>query len=276
MFSKQVILDVIDSLPDFHDPIEKFIIRFDLDDKIEFSSETSVSKKKLAIIKYLISNQGIRDKFNNDIVLRIVEERITFLVSDYYTGFNNEEKKFNKYPELYKYLRYDGYDIQDGVLIRTLPEDFNVADKEDNIISFLNLYHFTTTKGHFQQAKANYLSSNYAAVNSQLRPYVESLFEEMAKYIKNIDSNNLAIASIVPNSGNSAMQILAKCNNPIFDVALNEWNGQSKGFIEGFWRRLHPMGSHPGLPDIDETIFRFQLVVLVTYNLIIRFKVNYR
>lgn len=275
MFSKQVILDIIDSLPDNHDPIERFIIKFDLDDKIELNSGLSVSKKKLAITKYLISNQGVKDKFNNDIVLRVVEDRINYLLTDYYSDFNVEEQKFERFPELYKYLRYDGYDIQNNLLVKTLPEDFNMVEKEDKVIQFLDNYHFNTTKGHFQQAKSNYLNSNYAAVNGQLRTYVESLFEEMAKHIKSIDTNNTAITTIIPNGATLAMQILAKCDKPIVDITLNEWDGQSKGFIEGFWKRLHPMGSHPGLPDIDETIFRFQLVVLVTYNIMTKFGLNY-
>ncbi len=43
----------------------------------------------------------------------------------------------------------------------------------------------------------------------------------------------------------------------------------------GFANSLrYPLGSHPGLPDIDESTYRFQLVLLVTYNLIKRFEKN--
>jgi hypothetical protein len=277
MFSKQVIVDIVKTLPSYHNTLDMYLIQFDLDDKISFNTGDSIETKKLKIVKYLIVNQDVKDSFQNLIVLNIVKDRITFLMDRSYGDFDRRNKEFSTYPNLYKYLRYDGFDIdiRNSKLVRTLPQDINVSEKEDNIRCILNKYNFSTTIGHYDQAKGSYLSDNYAAVNSQIRPYVESLFMEMANYIKSIESTNLNIASITPSNAVGGMQILVKCNKPIFDVDLNEWDGQSKGFIEAFWKRLHPQGSHPGLPTIDEAVFRFQLVILVTSNIINRFNVLY-
>ena len=276
MFSKQVILDIISTLPNNYDPLESFLIRFDLDDKIDVSGLTT-SKMKMAITKYLIAYQGIKDQFGNDIVLQIVEDRVNnYLLTQYSSGFDEEDKVFTYYPNLYKYLRYDGYDVKDGKLVRTLSEDINAAIKEDEIINILKKYGLYTTIGHLENAKSSYFNSNYPALTGQLRTYTESLFIDMAKFIKSKDIGWQDIENITPTAATTAMQVLAKCSIPIINHSLNEWDGGTKKtFIEGFWSRLHPLGSHPGLPDIDESVFRFQLVLLVTYNLIKRFEKSY-
>lgn len=276
MFSKQVILDIINTLPNNYDPLESFLIRFDLDDKIDVNGLTT-SKIKMAITRYLIANQGIKDQLGNDIVLRIVKDRIDNYLFDRYSGeFDEEDKVFRLYPDLYKYLRYDGYDIKDEKLVRTLPEDIFASEKEDEIINVLRKYRFDTTIGHWENAKSSYFNSNYPAMTGQLRTYVESLFIDMAKVIKIKDISWQDIINITPTGATTAMQVLAKCSKPIIVPSLNEWDGgNKKTFVEGFWNKLHPLGSHPGLPDIDESVFRFQLVLLVTYNLIKRFENSY-
>lgn len=277
MFSKQVIFDIISSLPNNYDPLDGFLIKFDLDDKIDITGLTT-SKIKMSITKYLIANQGIKDTLGNDIVLKIIEDRINnYLLDGYFNEFDSQNKVFSQYPNLYKYLRYDGYDIVDNKLVRTLPEDINASEKEDAVNSILKKCNFLTSIGHLENAKSSYFNANYAALTGQLRTYVESLFIDMAKYIKLKDSSCTDIANINPVDATTSMQVLAKCFNPIILQDLNEWDGgNKKTFIEGFWKRLHPLGSHPGLPDIDEATYRFQLVLLVTYNLIKRFDKFYK
>lgn len=279
MFSKQLLVDIVNMFPNTHAELDKYLIKFDLDDKIDFIGVDSISKKHVKIIKYLIENQGVKDNFKNDIVLNIVEDRIinVLLNNGYYYSFDEDKQEFNEYPKLYRYLRFDGYDIdfENNKLICSLPEDINAADKEDNIIVALNNYGFATTKGHLEQAKASYLGGNYAALNGQLRTYTESLFMEMAKFIKIAENTNSNISNINPSNATTAMQILAKCSKPVLSSSLNEWDGQNTGYIQGFWKRLHPEGCHPGLPNIDEVLFRFQLVILNTNNLLNRFCTNY-
>lgn len=270
MFSKQLILDIIDTLPNNYDPLEKFLIRFDLDDKIKTAGLTT-SKIKMAITNYLIKNQGVKDNFGNDIVIQIVEDRVNNFLLEY--DFDKRNKVFREYPHLYQYLRYDGYDIMNGRLIRTLPNDINSSMQEDEITVFLITRNFKTTLGHLENAKSSYFNSNYPALTGQLRTYVESLFIDMAKFIKDKDTTCVEISNITPADATTAMQVLAKCSKPIIKPELNEWDGGiKKTFIEGFWKSLHPLGSHPGLPDSDEATYRFQLVLLVTHNLIKRFE----
>ena len=75
-------------------------------------------------------------------------------------------------------------------------------------------------------------------------------------------------AAGLPPNGNQRRQWLAETN--FFIGALNEWTGQGTGFLEGFYRRLHPQGAHPGLSDEDDSTFRLHLVLLVARLLLKR------
>jgi len=263
MFSKQLIVELVDHMPNFHLDLEKYLIKKDLDDKIDFLPGDSVEKKKSKIRKFLISNQGIKDNFGNDIVINIAEDAIKTLCDRY--GYDNDNGTyiFNQFPDLYKYLKFDGYDIDfdNGTLIRVFPDNTSIEKKEDNILDFLKKYRFNTTKGHYEQAKGSYLDDNLAALNGQLRTFTESLFMEMAGLIKEREQTNQDIVKISCVDATTSMQVLAKCSHPILDVTLNEWIGNGKGYMEAFWKRLHPQGSHPGLPELDEVVYRFHLVI---------------
>lgn len=280
MFSKQVIVDVVTLLPNTHADLDMYLIRQDLDGKISFEKDESIPKKIAKITKFLIVNQGIVDNYGNDIVTNIIEDCVRKLIKNPYafrSEFNEELGEFKNYPNLYKYLRFDGYDIdfENGKLTRNLPAEIEAERKEDFITVFLEKYKFIQTKGHLQQAKGSFLGNNYAALNSQLRAYTESLLIEMAVHIKNQETSNTDIANIIPTNATTAMQVLIKAQNPILDSSLNEWSGDGKGYIQAFWARLHPQGCHPGLPDIDEVSYRYQLVLLNTYMLAKRFENSY-
>jgi hypothetical protein len=52
---------------------------------------------------------------------------------------------------------------------------------------------------------------------------------------------------------------------------LNEWDDNGLGFINGLMKRLHPKGSHPGLPDEEDSTFRLHIVLLTARLLLTRF-----
>jgi len=90
------------------------------------------------------------------------------------------------------------------------------------------------------------------------------LFDEIAKRI--VDDAPL------PSSSHNRREALAKADPPFFMALLNEWEiGSKGGFVQGFWRRLHPDGSHPGLSDEEDSTFRLHLVVLVAHHFLKRF-----
>lgn len=99
-----------------------------------------------------------------------------------------------------------------------------------------------------------------------MRSFVESLFDSFADKL---------LPHPLSSSSYARREQLAKLNPPFIDPTLNEWDfTSSKGFVQGFWNRLHPSGSHPGLSDEDDSTFRLQLVFLVVYRFLKRYE-NY-
>jgi hypothetical protein len=89
----------------------------------------------------------------------------------------------------------------------------------------------------------------------QFRPFIEGLFDEIAAH--------LAAGEALPEKNEDRRKWLANRQPPFFLADLNEWNGQGTGFMQSFFRRLHPAGAHPGISDEEDSTFRLHLVLLV-------------
>lgn len=177
-----------------------------------------------------------------------------------------EMEQFEEYfPDLARALKRDGFDIVHSELRLALPESLDLPATDDEVHRLLEEFGFTVPLGHLDQAIKNHSEGQWAAANGQLRPYIESLFDEIAA--------KLAGPGVaLPPAGNQRRIWLAGLTPPFLDPGLNEWDGQGKGFIEGFYRRLHPTGSHPGLSDEEDCTFRLHLVLLVSRLLLRRLR----
>lgn len=132
MFSKNVIVDIVDTFPDYHSDLGKYLMEVELDDKIEFSQGSSIQIKKNLITKFLINNQDVKNTLNQKIILNIIEDRIeNFLLND----FDEEKKEFKTYKNLYNYLKHDGYDIdiENKKLIKILQDDYENEEKSQEV-----------------------------------------------------------------------------------------------------------------------------------------------
>lgn len=136
--------------------------------------------------------------------------------------------------------------------------ELHLAPIEDEVVALLEKFRFSVAKGHYEQALSAYTRGEWAAANAQLRSFSESLFDSIAETLVD-DKKNL------PSDSHQRREMLATKTSPSFFFShLNEWEiGGKGGFIQGFWRRLHPQGSHPGLSDEEDSTFRLQIVVIV-------------
>lgn len=280
MFSKQLILKAVDFMPNnSHNELDHEIIKLDLDSKgINLSG--SIGNKKNAIQNYLLANPNARDNHGDSILLKMMDQVVNKMLINVNCGldeFDEETLEFKSDPNFYRYLRLDGYDIDfEKMRIKENISNYtNTSAKNDYIVNFLKKYHFVTSLGHYEQAKSSYLGGNYAALNGQLRSFVEGIFQDMATYIKIKEPHNDNINKISNLDAQQAILIFTKCQKPIIDINLNEYEDNGTGFIQAFWKRLHPEGSHPGLPHIEEALYRFQLVVLNIELLLKRFEKSY-
>lgn len=282
MFSKQLILKAVEFLPQAsHNALEDEIIKLDLEGRtIKYNG--SIHDKKRAIQTYLLSNPLAVDNHGDSIILRMMNSVVKKMLINVERGldeFNEETFEFKSDKNFYRYLRLDGYDIdfENACIIEDLANYTQIAEKDDEIMKMMKKYNFNTSIGHYEQAKGSYIGGNYAALNGQLRTFVEGIFQDMASYIKFCEPSNSNIQSINDIDAQNAMIVFAKCFKPILEINLNEWSGDgtTNSYFSAFWKRLHPEGSHPGLPNFSEAIYRFQLVVLNIELVIQRFQKNY-
>ncbi len=253
MFSKKTILEIVKALNfQTHDEVERFSIEFDIEDAI---SGRYVKEKVTSIAKYLISNPEALGPNGSVLPIELLEYAIKN-----YSGF----KPFSeKYPELAHSLDRDGFELTNEGVRRKLPEILPTVEQENQLISLLEKHGFDIAKGHYEQAVAAHARGEWAAANAQLRTFVEEFF-------------NKTQSIICPghySSSNERKIALAKAG--FFIAEYNEYLFNGTGFVEGFWKRLHSEGSHPGLSEQSDCTFRLHLVILVIHHFLMRLELSY-
>jgi hypothetical protein len=244
-FSRNTIVEIIDALGlSAHADIESFLIRFEME---EADNHSTLDPRKLDIVKYLIENPNKKGPYGANLVFEIAE----FLLE------NNRHRDLEEaFPRLVRSLKRNGYIIEDSKLKTILPEKIHLAEAEDELTTLLKRFKFTTAKGHFEQALSAHTRGDWAGANSQLRPFIESLFDSIAETLCS-DKTKL------PQTSHARKEFLTTLNPPFLQTTLNEWEPTGKGFVQGFWYRLHPSGPHPGLSDEEDSTFRLHLVLIV-------------
>ena len=179
---------------------------------------------------------------------------------DPHFGTVNDSSSFSyKFLPLAISLKRDGYVIMDRVVKKMLPKDIEEAQTENQLTLFLRKFDFTISKGHLDQAIKNHSLGNWAGANSQFRAFIESLLIDICNYI--LPTNTCENAA-------KAIKLLSHTANPPFlKSELNEIENKNctKPFIEGFWKRLHPEGAHPGLSDENDCTFRYHITIVIAY-----------
>ncbi len=240
--------------------------KFSKDDKINIL---------LKELKYQRTPGLLTDSFQLDVLQFMVDHFYryedepgsnNYVSYDQNIGIVKYENKFSHtYTSLANSLMLDGYTINARTIKKMLPVEIEEARTENELFTLLNKHSFFTTKGHLEQAIQNHSQGNWAGANGQFRPFIESLLIDICR-------------SLAPNNkcenAHSAITILSKTVNPPFLRAdLNEVENSNcnKPFIEGFWKRLHPEGNHPGLSTKEDSTFRYHISIVVAHYLLTRF-----
>ena len=251
-FSRITTIEAIGSLDYLtHAEIGRLLLKFGLEEVASKNLGSKTSRLN-ALIKYLIDNPDKKGPFGGNLNFELIEELIERRLSDY-PNLSIEEQL----PKLVNSLKRDGYLIRDGRLKTVLPENIQLTEKENELDLLLEKFGFATAKGHLEQAISAHTRSDWASANAQLRSFMESLFDSIAKRLTD-DKKGLPLSRY-----QKSCELLVKLNPPFLLSTLNEWVVSGKGgFLQGLWRRLHPQGSHPGLSDEEDSTFRLHLVIL--------------
>ncbi|MFD2345663.1 hypothetical protein [Sinorhizobium terangae] len=104
----------------------------------------------------------------------------------------------------------------------------------------LKRFGFVTPLGHLDQAIKAHTRGDWAACNGQLRTFIESLFDDIARNVRPAESATRS-------SSENRRALLAEIGFLATD--RNEWTQDGKNYINGLFKMLHTEGSHPGLSD---------------------------
>jgi hypothetical protein len=256
-FSRRTILAATDVLgAQGHTEITRFLLEQGLEDAIAGRSRADRAN---GVARLLIQNPNQRNDLGENLSDAVVTAMVANAISSSFGGYPNAfqlDRFKERFPGLYRGLERDGFVVDGGQLRRALPVALDLPQADDEVHARLDHYGFAVSKGHLDQGITAHARGDWAAANAQFRPFIENLFDCIAERI--------AAGTELPAAGHQRRQWLSKTNPPFFSAELNEWSGDGKGFLEGFFRRLHPAGAHPGLSDEEDSTFRLHLVLLVS------------
>jgi hypothetical protein len=263
MFSRATIMDIMFLLRDMnsHATLDTYCYRYGLD---TIAYGNNKDQRVLNIGKYLFENPDKEGILGNNLQFEIAEDIIGKAVINEY-HYDESKEEFLNYPQLRRLLLKDGFIIRENKLKRVFDSEIDFNANDSVLEELLKKHNFTVAVGHYKQAGNAFTRGDWAACNSQLRSYVEELMNKLAE----------KITGKIFNDSHSARIELSKSNPPIFYKQLNEWLDNGQGFYETFWKRLHPEGSHPGLSDEKDSIFRFNLVQISTMEILRRYDESY-
>jgi hypothetical protein len=269
-YSRKTVLAATDLLENVgHARINRFLLEHDLENAV---AGGSTRDRATALARYLLQYPEVLNEDGENLTDAVVEQ----LVTDVIRGFVSYEGEFDydtfsqMYGELNRALARDGFTVEGGQLRRNLPEALDLPQADDEVHEIMRRQGFDVPSGHLDQAIAAYGRGEWAGANGQLRTFVEALFDAIALRL------SLHLNVEAPAHGHPSKLWLARLNPPFFVAELNEWVGQGTGFVEGFIRRLHPQGAHPGLSDEEDSTFRLHLVLLVARAMLRRLEERLR
>lgn len=259
MFSRATLVEVFTLFSnETHSTLDTFFFKYGIDQYTENASNKE--QKALAAVRYLINNPEAKGILGGNLAFEMVEEILGMYIDNrfFYNKFSDE---FIKHPNLKRLLLIDGFQISDGQLVRMIESTVNYVENESLLLNLLEKYNFNTAKEHYTQAINNFTKGQWASCNSQIRTFVESLFNELAENLTGLKYT----------SSHQARTALSTANPKLFYPEYNEWLSNGTGYFETFWKRLHTHGSHPGLSEEYDSLFRLNISQISTLEILRRY-----
>ena len=149
----------------YHGEFEDLVLRWEFD-HLEARNGQAVHQRFRNLFRYLRDNPDARH--DGRLLTDLVVEEAARCVGPDREG-----------PEFVRALDRAGYMIEEGQLRRTLPEAIDLPAADDEVQALLNRYNLATPHGHLEQAVTAHGRGDWAAANSQVRSFLESLLDEI-------------------------------------------------------------------------------------------------
>jgi hypothetical protein len=242
------------------------VLRLGLEDEISSSTSLSVAKKCDLLGRIVVQRaETVLDTLDGSMTLGEAVIRQAAQLAQ-------QEPTHSLQTAFTRGLARDGYVLawddngRNPFIRAALPGEIQLPQTDDEVHQLLRSSGFATPLGHLDQAIEAHTRGDWAACNSQLRTFLESLFDDIARNVRPQE------AAQRPTSENRRA-LLADVGFLAAD--RNEWTQDGKNYVNGLFKMLHTEGSHPGLSDEDHSTFRLH-VVLVTARTFLRRLANGR
>jgi hypothetical protein len=244
---------------------DHLVLRLGLERSIPADTTVSVPKKAAQLGRLVLSNgSDIVQTLDGTVTLTEAAVREAVAVAVNTSSLSAEQARFTRA------LALDGFVIEwsdeystQATLRAALPEEVDLPATDDEVHLLLRHFSFQTALGHLDQAIEAHTRGDWAAANSQVRTFMESLFEQIAFRIDE------AAATAAGTSENRRAMLAKK---GFLYEARNEWTGDGKNYINGLFKMLHTEGSHPGLSDEDRSTFRLHIALVTARTFLRRLK----
>lgn len=264
-FTRPTLIAAIELLEQHsHARFNQMVLRLGLEDEISSSTSLSIANK-CALLGRIVMQRA-------EAVLDTLEGSMTLgeAVIRQAAQLAQQDAAHVLQTAFERGLARDGYVLtwddrgRTASIRASLPGEIQLPQTDDEVHRLLKSFGFTTPLGHLDQAVDAHTRGDWAACNSQLRAFMESLFDDIARNVRPQEAGQR------PSSENRRA-LLAEIG--FFATDRNEWTQDGKNYVNGLFKMLHTEGSHPGLSDEDHSTFRLH-VVLVTARTFLR-RLNY-
>src|SRR3989442_7410607 len=179
-FSRKTVLAAIDALPFSHADMTRFLL--ELGPQYATRAGESISMQKRLNELMTVYDKDPDQRLGEGELLSevIVAKAVSFIEPPSEYAWSEPQAELPRIMALRSALARDGYTIVDRTIRRMLPVELGIAAAEDETTRLLKTGPFPTSRGHLEQALDAHGRGDWAAANSQIRSFYESLFDEIA------------------------------------------------------------------------------------------------
>ena len=249
--------------------VETLLLEHGLNEYV--SSGGSVAKTILALKSFAVKfpNQEVQTDFGPKPIARLIIEKAIELV-----GWKQAQASL--WEKLDRYLQLDGLSLEKDVtdnwgsgrvvikgLVASLPELAELPATVNELDVLLSKHSLIVSSRHLSSAKENIAQADWEAANSQCRTFLEAVTDAIADKL-------FPVEAAAKSSGLQKRQLLAE--KGFLSTDKHEFSdGNKQAYLPGLAKLLHPDGSHPGISNQDDAMFRLQTVIVTTRWLLKRF-----